>query len=214
MTTITATTSPLQVQSSSWPRVAGYLYAGAWVLGLTLFGAGPAADATSAEVAQYFADHRLATGMQGVLIHGIAAAALGFVLAAVARAGAVGWSSHVAGLAGVALSLTQCALDIWRSALSTGSTTTTLVEVIDRVDGVKMLAFAVMIAAAIPGLRAAGLLGRRMRIVGVAAALSLVVSGFAYGAAIDGLLMSAASSLILLLVWVLNLGIATSRRFV
>jgi hypothetical protein len=192
--------------------LAGFTYVGAWVAGLGAFGTGAGTDATETEVVRYFHDHRLTTTVQGVLVHGVAAAALLTVLVAVRRAGASNRTSHTAGVIGVALSLVQCLLDVWRSALSTGAATADLVEVIDRIDGVKMFAFALMIGAGVPTLRAMGLIGRRMSAVGGLAALALVVSGAAYAASIDGLLVSAAVSLVLLLGWVAFEGVVAARR--
>ena len=194
------------------PKIAGIAYVGAWVVGLTAFGVGPASGATDAEVARYFADHRVLTATQSLLIHGVAALALLVVLVAVRRAGATTRVAHAAGLAGVGLSLTQLALDLWRSAVSTGSTTTTLVHVIDRIDGFKMFAFAVMIGAAVDASRRAGLVGRRMERLGRVAAIALVLSGIAYAGAVESLLVSAGLSLVLLLTWVCYLGVAISRR--
>jgi hypothetical protein len=211
--TITTTIPPAPTRRPARrPRAAGIAYVGAWVVGLTAFGVGPASDASDAEVARYFADHRTLTALQSLLIHGVAAMALLVVLGAVKRAGATTRIAHAAGVVGVGLSLTQLALDLWRSAFSTGSTTTALVHMIDRLDGFKMFAFAVMIGAAVHACRRAGLIGRRMERVGGVAAVALVVSGIAYAGAVDSLLVSAELSLVLLLTWVGYLGVAVSRR--
>ena len=179
------------------PSLAAAAYVGAWVVGLGAFGTGPAADA---DVAQWFADHRLSTAAQALLVHGVAAGALAAVLVAVLRR--VGdRTTFAAGAVGVGASLVQLVLDLWRSGWSTGSTTTTLVDAIDRVDGFKMLAFAVMIAAGTLALRRAGLAGRVLAATGAAAVAALVVSGVGYlGAA--SLEAAAFASLPLLLGWV------------
>ena len=52
-------------------KVAGFTYVGAWVVGLAAFGAGAGASATGTEVAQYFTDHRVATALQSLLVHGV-----------------------------------------------------------------------------------------------------------------------------------------------
>jgi hypothetical protein len=216
MTTIATATSPqpFDAMAPRWPKVAGITYVGAWVVGLTAFGAGPAANASNAEVARYFADNRVVSAAQSLLIHGVAAVALYAVLVAATRTGVFSRRAQAAGLVAVGLSLAQCVLDLWRSLLSTGSTTTTLVHAIDRIDGVKMLALAVMIGASVAGLHRAGVIGRRMAITGKAAAIALVVSGIAYAGAISSLLVAAELSLVLLLIWVGYLGFAAARRTV
>ncbi|HVM09304.1 MAG TPA: hypothetical protein VM345_12625 [Acidimicrobiales bacterium] len=211
--TASATLTPA-APAPTWSKAAGITYVAAWVVGLTAFGAGPPSDATAAEVAEYFANHSISTTIQSLLIHGVAAVALFAVLRAVRRTETSSRVSHVAGVVGVALSLTQLALDGWRSLVASGSTTKRLVEVIDRVDGFKMFAFAVMIGASVGALRAAGVIGRRMAIVGVAATVALVVSGVGYAAAVESLRGIAAISLVLLLLWVGYLGVAAGRRTV
>jgi hypothetical protein len=209
--TVSATLTPAR-STRSWSKAAGVTYVAAWLVGLTAFGTGPGADATPAQVAEHFASHRVSTTVQSLLIHGLAAASLFVVLTVVRRAGATTRTAHVAGVVGVGLSLTQLALDAWRSLIATGSTTSTVVDVIDRVDGFKMFAFAVMIGASVRSLRAAGMIGRRMGIVGAAATAALVLSGVGYAVAVDSLRGTAALSLLLLLVWVGYLGVAAGRR--
>lgn len=215
MAAVTASTTPTPATTThNWSKVAGVTYVAAWVVGLTAFGGGPGTGATAGEVAGYFADHRISTTIQALLIHGVAAVALLGVLNAVRRIGVSTRTAHLGGVVGVALSLTQLALDAWRSLIATGSTTSTLVDVIDRVDGFKMFAFAVMIGASVGALRAARVIGRRMSIVGVVATGALVVSGVGYAAAVTSLRSVAALSLVLLLVWVGYLGVAAGRRTV
>ena len=50
-------TSETERTGRNWPKIAGLTYVGAWVVGLTFFGVGPAADASDTEIARYFADH-------------------------------------------------------------------------------------------------------------------------------------------------------------
>jgi hypothetical protein len=215
MTAITATSSPMtRSHGNRWPRIAGFTYVGAWVVGLTAFGAGPAADASNSELARYFADHRAGSATQSLLIHGVAAVALLAVVAAIARSRTSTRVAQNAGLVAVALSLVQCGLDMWRSLVSTGATTATLVHAVDRIDGVKIFALAVMIGASVAALRSAGTIGPRMATTGKVAAAALVVSGVAYAGAVRPLLVSADLSLLLLLTWVGYLGVATGRRTV
>jgi len=56
--------------------VAGFVYVGAWIAGLSVAPAGPDIDAPAAEVAAHYAEHGVGTALQSLLIHGIAGAAL------------------------------------------------------------------------------------------------------------------------------------------
>lgn len=203
--------SAAHIRPRNVAKVAGFAYVGAWVVGLAAFGAGPAADATDAELTRYFADHRVMSAIQSLLVHGVAAVALLVVVAAVHRDGRSSRAGHAAGLAAVALSLVQCGLGVYRSVVSTGSTTATLVHAIDRIDGVKMFALAAMIAASIRPFRAAGMIGPRMTALGRVGVVSLVVSGVAYAGHVTGLLESAVLSLVLLVAWVAHTGVAVDR---
>ena len=186
---------------------AGGAYVAAWVVGLAAFGAGPAAGASTDEIAAWFADHRVTSALQAVLVHGVAAVALAAVLLVARRRAAVDRTTFAAGMTGVAASGVQLVLDLWRSLWSTGAATSTLVDAIDRIDGLKMLAFAVMIGAGTAAFRRAGRFGRPMAAIGVAAVAALVASGVGY-LGVDGLRGAAYASLPLLLVWVA----VTARR--
>src|SRR5947209_6463544 len=82
----------------SLAKVAGIAYVGAWVVGLTAFGAGPAANASDSTIARYFADHRAASSAQSLLIHGVAAVALLVLLTAMRRAGRATRVAYAAGV--------------------------------------------------------------------------------------------------------------------
>jgi hypothetical protein len=194
------------------PTLAGVGYVGAWVVGLSAFGLGPAADATDAEVARYFDDHTVTSALQSTFIHGLAAVALVAVLVAVRRRAPLPRTAWVAGLAGATLSLMQWGLGMWRSLAASGSTTVDLVAAIDRIDGAKMLAFAVMIGTSLTALRSSGLIGRRLRAVGGVATVSLVAAAVAYGFAVDALTVAAEVALLGLLTFVAGIGIAAGRR--
>ena len=211
MTAAIALPNPPAMSTETTPKVAGLAYVGAWVVGLTAFGAGPSATASDSEIARFFAGHRAISTVQSLFIHGIAAIALLVVITTVERQGTSNRLASAAGLTAVSLSLVQCGLDIYRSMISTGTTTATLVHTIDRIDGAKMLALAVMIGASVKLFRSTGMIGRKMELVGKAAVPALVVSGLAYATATTALLAAAEVSLVLLLTWVGYTGVAASR---
>lgn len=192
--------------------IAAGVYVGAWVVGLTAFGSGVASDATAADIAAHHADHRVASALQSVLVHGVAAAALAAVLATAVRTAGLPKASHLAGVVGVGLSAVQLVLGLWRSLVASGTGVVTLVDIIDRVDGAKILAFAVMVGVAVPALRRVGRAGSRMTAVGHATTATLGVAGVAYLLDVEPLLWTAAPALVLLLVWVSAFAVAADRR--
>ena len=209
--TVTTLTRPSRRPLVLSPVLTAGAYVGAWIVGLTAFGTGPGADATAAEVTTWYADHRLASALQSISVHGVAALALLGVLVAAHRSVRTNRIAHAAGVAGVALSIVQLGFGLWRSAWATGTMTADLVAAIDRLDGVKMFAFAVMIGAAVGGLRSAGLVRRRMAATGRVAAVALAASGAGYLLDVRALEGVAFVSLPLLLVWVGTLGVRLAR---
>lgn len=223
-TTTTTTTVPTATTATDHPTAArrrltapgaaGLTYVGAWVAGLVAFPPGPAQDAPAAEVGRFYADHAGAATAQAVLVHGVAAVALLAVLLAVRARGRSTPLAHAAGVTGVALSLVQLALEVWRGAWAGSHPATTvdaLFDAVNRLDGLKMLAFAVLIGAAVGAFRASGLSGPRMVVVGWSAVVALVVSGAGYLVASPVLGAAAFASLPLLLLWVAATGVAAGR---
>lgn len=212
ITTLTSTGTTTRARHDrNWPAIAGLTYVGAWVLGLVAFGFGPAADASDADIARYFADHRTVSAIQSLLIHGVAAVALLGVMVAVRGKGRLNRWAWRAVLVAVGVSLVQCVLDVYRSALANGSTIADLTHSINRIDGVKMIALAMMIATSIRGFRSTAMIGTKMTVTGTVAVVALVVSGIAYATATTALLATTALSLVLLLVWVGYTGVVTGR---
>jgi hypothetical protein len=111
---------------------AGRWFVSAWLLGLFVAPSAPAPDAADATIAAHFADHPFATGLQSVLIHGIAGVAL-IVLALTLRAGR---GATLAGVAAGLTSLVQAAVGIATSAFlathAAAATTATALAHADR----------------------------------------------------------------------------------
>jgi hypothetical protein len=206
-----ATGSAATRPRAPWPVAAGATYVGAWVVGLTAFVAAPTPAATDAEVAGFYAEHAIPTAVQSVLVHGVAAVALAGLLVGLARRRAVGRLANAAGSIAVALSVVQCVLGVWRSTIATGSTTNHLVAAIDRTDGVKMLALAVLLAAGTIALSRSGTFGRTMIAVGATGSVALVIAGVTYAAG-AGVLVAAAVALVILLAWVGTTGWVIAAR--
>jgi hypothetical protein len=212
--------------SSRWPAVAGVGYLAAWVTGLAVWPSNLAVNATSAQVTAAYQAHQAVAAVQYLLVEGLAGILLGAVLTAVVRATAHGprlagvRPAAVLGAVAVTISLLQCVLGLLLvAAASDASRAGVLFELVNRLDGVKMLALAGTAAwlAARRGLARrdnGARLPRWLRIVTGLAAVALASSAVAYlllAASLAGLVYLAGP---LLLAWITATGIllTVSRR--
>jgi hypothetical protein len=164
--------------------------------------------------------HPAEARVQYLLIEGLAGVLLGIVLACELRAArdrAGRRATGPAALSAIAVltSLTQCVIGLFITAAATGghiASCGTLSDLVNRLDGVKMLALVgatAWIAATGPALP------RWLRGLTVALGLALIASGYAYLALSNALAWTAYVSGPLLLLWVGSAGIAltvTARR--
>jgi hypothetical protein len=214
---------------SAWraylPGAAGVAYVVAWAAGLAVWPVNLALNATAGQVAASYRAHPAEASVQYLLIEGLAGVLLGIVLACELRAARdrdardrADWrATGPAVLSAIAVltSLTQCVIGLFVTAAATGGNIAscgTLSDLVNRLDGVKMLALVgatAWIAAAGPALP------RWLRGVTVALGLALIASGYAYLALSNALAWTAYVSGPLLLLWVGSAGIAlsvTARR--
>ncbi|MFJ7199939.1 MULTISPECIES: hypothetical protein [unclassified Streptomyces] len=201
-------------------RAAGYAHAAAWLLGLAAgWGAAPEVGDTPAGIATAYADRPVQAVAQALLVHGVAAAGLVVVASGLldrtrrtgnASARPAGWAGVVAG----ALAFLQLVLELiaipGADPASPGRTGAVF-EVVQRVDGVKMLALAVLAAAACAASRHGTLLRRWELVTGWALAATITVSGIGYLLLSTVLAPAAFISLPLLLIWIAALGAALRR---
>jgi hypothetical protein len=137
--------------------LAGLVYVAAWIVGLAIWPSNAAITDSTREVVTLYGAHRSVGVAQFLLVEGVAAIALAFVLLAVARtagqAGAVSRSRFIlgAGLTACLVSLAECVLGV---VLTTSLASTPHVhragevfDAINRLDGVKMLVLATTITA-------------------------------------------------------------------
>ena len=200
------------------PAPAGLAYVAAWIVGLAIWPSNPAVTDSGREVVSDYGAHRTLGAAQFLLVEGVAAIALAFVIVPIARAAGRGGAARViliTGLTACLISLPQCVLGVvLATSLASPAHTRRAGQVLDlinRLDGVKMLVLATVIITAALARRELAL-PRWLSRVGVLAALALVVSGAGY-LALDGALATAASvSLPLLLLWVSANGLALGRR--
>ena len=226
MTTQTAATAPgmsvgrRRRSLITAPAVAGIAYTTAWVLGLAVWPSNLDVAATDAKVVTTYSAHPGAAMTQYLLIEGLAAIALAVVVTALGRAarrnGAerLGRVTVVAGLTAVALSLAECALGLLLagSAAPHGETDRTgrLFDLINRIDGVKMVALAAM-AVAGAGLVRRAVLPRWLGYTAAVLTVALIASGAGYLLLNTTLAQAVFVSGPLLLVWVTGAGVALAR---
>lgn len=186
-----------------WAIAIGYVLC--WVLGLLLGGPSLPPDATAAEVAAEFTTSPMTVLAFAILVHGIAAVLLA----------ALGWSltprpgtRRILAWAGVAaaLSLVQLAGETALVDRPAGLHAATIWEAITRIDGLKMLVLAVLVAV-VHG----GSASRRpvFTLASALTAIALLISGIGYLALLPTLMTAANASLPLLLLWALA---ATAAR--
>ncbi|MEE1770176.1 hypothetical protein PUR34_19020 [Streptomyces sp. JV185] len=201
-------------------RAAGYAHAAAWLLGLAAgWGATPEVGDTPAGIATAYADRPVQAVAQALLVHGVAAAGLVAVgsglLDRARRAGnaaarPAGWAGVIAG----ALAFLQLVLELIAipgADPESPGRTGELFEAVQRVDGVKMLALAVLATAACAAARHGTLLRRWELVTGWALAATITLSGIGYLLLSAVLATAAFISLPLLLIWIAALGAALRR---
>jgi hypothetical protein len=198
------------------PAVAGVAYVVAWIAGLAAWPANLALSATAEQTAAAYRAHPAGAVVQYLLVEGLAGILLGILLAGAVRAASNRFGARVTGPAvlsaiAVLTSLTQCVVGLLVTAAATGGRTAscgTLSNLVNRLDGVKMLA----LAAAALWIAAGPVLPRWLRGVAVALGLALAVSGYGYLTLANGLGWAAYVSGPLLLLWVAGTGIAVTRQ--
>jgi hypothetical protein len=200
------------------PAVAGVAYLVAWVTGLAVWPSNLDVAASGSQVIAAYTGHRGVAMTQSLLVHRVAAVALAIVVLALGQAtrrrdaGPLTQTTVVAGVGAAAVSLLQCALGLLLagSAVPDGDTgrAGSLFAAINRLDGLKMLALAVMAASGAALVRRTHLLPGWLGYLGALLAVALVVSGIGYLLLSSTLAPSAYVAGLLLLAWVTSAGIS------
>jgi hypothetical protein len=203
------------------PALAGIAFVMAWIVGLLVWPSNLNIAAPGSRVVSAYAGHQGVAVTQYLLVEGIAAIALAVVVTALGRAASrhgaerAGRVILLAGIGAVTVSLAECALGLILAAgaVPAGDTgrAATLFHLINRLDGVKMLALAILALGAVTLARRGALAPRWLGHVGVALAAAMVASGTGYLLLSNGLAQAAAASLALLLVWVAATGLTVGR---
>ena len=204
------------------PVVAGIGFTVSWVNGLALPVPNLAVTAPAAEVLARYGPHLGLVQAQFALTEGLPAIGLAVISLALAllagaqparprRARAIGVAGTVAAL----ISVTQYALGVmlagWALPDHAAGRIGLLWEAINRLDGVKMFALAVLASAAVALTAPTGPLPGWLRYASLTLAVSITVSGVAYLFLIQDLSWAAYVAGVALLVWVTGMGVALGR---
>jgi hypothetical protein len=189
--------------------ITGIAYALSWIAGLAIAAPSPKLTASGAQIAAALAGHQTAVAAQFALTEGLPAAGLAIIAIALARAArrsgaaAAARAALIAGVAAAFISLLQFALGAVLAGTASPGTAHLLYDAVNRLDGVKMFALAVLVLAG----AAAGVLPRWLRYTGIALAIAIAASGIAYLLLLQGLAILAIPSGVLLLVFITSTGI-------
>ena len=180
----------------------GIGYTLSWIAGLTVPAPSPKFSASGAQVVSAVAGHAPALAVQYALTEGLPAAGIAVIAIALAR---LTGSRLVmaAGVTAAVISVLQFCLGMWLTATSSPVTAHVLFQMVNRMDGVKMLVLAVLGAA----VAAAPALPRWLRWTGAALAVAIAASGVVYLLLLQGLMLLAGPALVLLLIFITGAGI-------
>jgi hypothetical protein len=205
-----AATSTASSSRRLWLLVAAVGYSVAWILGLMVPVPAVDLDASAQAVVASVVGHEGAVALRALLVHGLAGIALLTVAVALARA-AGSRSVLVAGVVAAGLSLVQFVLELVLTGPAGSGSVPSLVDAVNRLDGVKMFALAALALAGAAAIRRGAGVPRWLSGLGVVLAVALVVSGVGYALLIPALGQAAYVSLPLLLIWVTGTGVALAR---
>jgi len=209
------TAPPLRTGHRPWlltvPGLAGVCYSLSWIAGLAVPAPSPGFGASGTEIVAALSGHGPALAAQYTLTEGLPAAGIAFIAVALARLGrrsgatAAARFALVAGLTAAVISAVQFGLGLALAATSAPGPAHLLYSSVNRLDGAKMLALAVL-GAATATMTA---LPRWLRWTGIALAVTITCSGLVYLLLIASLAAAAGPALVLLLVFMTGCGIMT-----
>jgi hypothetical protein len=191
--------------------VTGIAFTLSWIAGLAVPAPSPGFGTSGAEIVASLSGHGPAVAAQFALTEGLPAAGIAVIAVALARTARRSGSTAaarfalVAGLAAAVISVLQFGLGVALTATSAPGPAHLLFTSVDRLDGVKMLALAVLGAAA----ATMTALPRWLRWTGIALAVAITCSGLVYLLLIASLAAAAGPALVLLLAFMTGCGIMT-----
>ena len=196
------------------PGLVGLGYSLSWIAGLAVPAPSPGFGAPGAEVVTALAGHGPAIATQFALTEGLPAAGIAVISVALARtarrsgATMAGRFALVSGLAAAIISAVQFGLGVALTVTSAPGPAHLLFASVDRLDGAKMLALAVLGAAA----ATMTVLPRWLRYTGIALAVAITCSGLVYLLLVASLTAAAGPALVMQLAFVTGCGIIIGMR--
>jgi hypothetical protein len=207
------TAAPLRPGHRRWlltvPGLAGLGYTLSWIAGLAVPAPSPGFGASGAGIVAALSGHGPALAAQYALTEGLPAAGIAVIAVALARlarrsgATAAARFALVAGLTAAVISAVQFGLGLGLAATAAPGPAHLLYTSVNRLDGAKMLALAVLGVAA----AAMTALPRWLRWAGIALAVAITCSGLVYLLLIASLAAAAGPALVLLLAFMTGCGI-------
>jgi hypothetical protein len=196
------------------PGLTGIGYTLSWLGGLAVPAPSPRLGAPGAEVVTALAGHGPAVAAQFTLTEGLPAIGIAVITVALARFArrrggqAAARFALASGLVAAAISAVQAVLGMALAATTAPGTAYLLSAGVDRLDGVKMLALAVLGAAA----ATMAALPRWLRWTAGALAVAITGSGLVYLLLAASLAAAAGPALVLLLAFMTGCGIMIGMR--
>jgi hypothetical protein len=207
------TALPLRPGHRRWlltvPGLAGVGYTLSWIAGLAVPAPSPGFGASGAGIVAALSGHGPALAAQYTLTEGLPAAGIAVITVALARlarrsgATAAGRFALAAGLTAAVISAVQFGLGLALAVTAAPGPAHLLYTSVNRLDGAKMLALAVLGVAA----AAMTVLPRWLRWTGIALAVAITCSGLVYLLLIASLAAAAGPALVLLLAFMTGSGI-------
>ena len=196
------------------PGLVGLGYSLSWIAGLAVPAPSPGFGAPGAEVVAALAGHGPAIVTQFGLTEGLPAAGIAVISVALARtarrsgATMAGRFALVSGLAAAIISAVQFGLGVALTVTAAPGPAHLIYASVDRLDGAKMLALAVLGAAA----ATMTVLPRWLRYTGIALAVAITCSGLVYLLLVASLAAAAGPALVLLLAFMTGCGIIIGMK--
>jgi hypothetical protein len=196
------------------PAIAGAGYTLSWIAGLAVPAPSLGLRASGPAIVAALRGHGPALAAQFTLTEGLPAIGIAVVSAALARTARRHGAPMAArfafgfGLAAAVISALQFVLGLVLAATSAPGLAHVLYQSVNRMDGVKMLALAVLGAAG----AATVALPRWLRWTGAALAVAITCSGLVYLFLVPSLAVAAGPALVLLLAFITGCGIMIGMR--
>lgn len=184
----------------------GVGYSLSWIAGLAVPAPSPKFGASGAQIVSAVAGHAPALAVQFALTEGLPAAGIAVIAIALARVTG-SRLARVAGVAAAVISVLQFCLGMGLAATSSPGTAHVIYQLVNRMDGGKMLALALLAAAS----AAAPALPRWLRCTGAVLAVAIAASGVVYLLLLQSLALLAGPGLGLLLIFITGSGIWLGR---